>query len=278
MPLVSQALTHAGKSVQRVGFQVLKEMSEDPHLTGRILPNRLHILIERLRESGTCSLDDLNETCPQAKARSDSEEGEKTPSSESKTPASESEEGKKPLVRNRKTLSSDSESGLKPAAEGLLRNQEAKSTVRTVLSTNSIKVRTVPRARELDLKLPERFLALKEEQQAGVLVALQQVSGDQRQAMLDEWAARCCDSKVRNPAGYLYGIVQKALRGDFKAWVAQEANTGRDSSETAGKAAEKASALASPSPSSSPPVSREATQAHLTRLASILKKPGPGRE
>jgi hypothetical protein len=75
LPLVSLALTHASKSVQRVGFQVLKEMSEDPHLAGRVLPNRLHILMRRMRESGTCSLD---ETYPQEKARHDSEEGPKT--------------------------------------------------------------------------------------------------------------------------------------------------------------------------------------------------------
>ena len=35
----------------------------------------------------------------------------------------------------------------------------------------------------------------------------------QRQAVLDEWAARCGGSTVRNPAGYLFGIIQKALRG-----------------------------------------------------------------
>jgi hypothetical protein len=274
LPLVSQALTHACKSVQRVGFQVLKEMSEDPHLAGRILPNRLHLLMQRMRDGETYPQD---ETHPQTESRRDSEpscpdseEGVKTLSSESKIPASESEEGKKTLLRNRKPPASDSEAGLKPALDGLLRNQKPDSTVRTVLK-NNIKVRTVPRARELGLKLPERFLALKEEQQAGVMIALQQVDETQQQAVLDEWAARCGDSKVRNPAGYLYGIVQKALRGDFKAWAAQEANTGRDS---AGNALNQKTT----SPSSAAPVSREAAKEHLTRLASILKKSGPGRE
>jgi hypothetical protein len=278
LPLVSQALTHACKSVQRVGFQVLKEMSEDPYLAGRILPNRLHLLMQRMRDGEACPQD---ETYPQGKARrdsepsrSDSEEGAKNPSSESETPTSESEVGAKTLLRNRKPPASDSEARLKPAPDGLLRNQEPESTVRTVLNNNYIKVRTVPRARELGLKLPERFLALKEEQQAGMMIALQQVDETQRQAVLDEWAARCGDSKVRNPAGYLYGIVQKALRGDVRAWVAQESNPGRDSSETRGQAADKMT-ISPPSPA---PVSREAAKEHLTRLASILKKSGPGRE
>lgn len=64
-----------------------------------------------------------------------------------------------------------------------------------------------------NLRLPERFLRLKDEQQAGALVALQQVDEAQRQAVLDEWAARCHNSAVRNPAGYLFGIIQKAIRG-----------------------------------------------------------------
>jgi hypothetical protein len=119
---------------------------------------------------------------------------------------------------------------------------------------------------------------LKEEQQAGVMIALQRVDETQRQAVLDEWAARCGDSKVRNPAGYLYGIVQKALRGDFKTWAVQEANTGRDSSETAGNAADEATASSPDSSPSPAPVSREAAREHLAHLAPILKKSGAGRE
>ena len=74
-----------------------------------------------------------------------------------------------------------------------------------------------------NLRLPERFLRLKDEQQAGALVALQQVDEAQRQAVLDEWAARCHNSAVRNPAGYLFGIIQKAIRGEFKAWAGTDA-------------------------------------------------------
>ena len=70
------------------------------------------------------------------------------------------------------------------------------------------------------LRLPDRFLALTAEQQAGALVVMQQVDVDLRQTVLDEWEARCCDSVVRNPAGYLFGIIHKAIRGEFKAWAA----------------------------------------------------------
>jgi hypothetical protein len=38
-----------------------------------------------------------------------------------------------------------------------------------------------------------------------------------REAVLEEWAARCTSAKVRNPARYLFGLIQRALRGEFNA-------------------------------------------------------------
>jgi hypothetical protein len=111
-----------------------------------------------------------------------------------------------------------------------------------------------------NLRLPERFLRLKDEQQAGALVALQQVDEAQRQAVLDEWEARCRNSAVRNPAGYLFGIIQKALRGEFKAW--------------AGESASAPPAPPPPAPSS-PPASRaadpEVARAYLAQLREALR-------
>ena len=92
---------------------------------------------------------------------------------------------------------------------------------------------------------------------AGALVALQQVDEAQRQAVLDEWAARCHNSAVRNPAGYLFGIIQKAIRGEFKAWAGESASA------------------APASPPSSPPASRaadpEVARAYLAQLREALR-------
>jgi hypothetical protein len=83
-----------------------------------------------------------------------------------------------------------------------------------------------------------------------------------RQAVLDEWAARCRNSAVRNPAGYLFGIIQKAIRGEFKAW--------------AGESASAPPAPPPPAPSS-PPASRatdpEVARAYLAKLRSALHDP-----
>lgn len=236
--LVSQALTHASKAVQIVGLHTLQEIADDPLVSGRTLPSRLQVLARRMAEGGFDSY-------PQGSAPHESEEGRDGP------------------LRNGARLSSESEAGPKAAPNGSLRNPKQD---RTVLKDSINEVRTVPRARGLhDLQLPERFLSLKDEQQAGALVALRQVDEAQRQAVLDEWAARCRSSTVRNPAGYLFGIIQKAIRGEFKAW--------------AGDATQATPAAAtSPSPAPTPastgtftPADPEVVRAHIARLRQVLR-------
>lgn len=198
--LLSQGLTHASKAVRRVVLHTLKEIAEDPLLTGRTLPTRLQVLSQRLASQHWTGAESYPQT----------------------TDLSNSEEGEEPLLRNPPHPSSESEAGRKPASDSALRNPKQDSTVRK----NRInEVRTVPVARNTkDVQPPSppsRFQTLKVEQQNGVLIALQQVEPALRQAVLNEWDARCRTSAVRNPAGYLFGIIQKAIRGEFKAWVGQ---------------------------------------------------------
>jgi hypothetical protein len=212
--LVSQALTHAAKAVQVVGMNTLREIAEDPLLSGRTLPTRLQVLAQRMARHGWTT-----PGYPQKGADHESEEGQEA------------------------------------APDGSLRIPKEDRTVR---NDRINEVRTVPRARALqNLRLPERFLRLKDEQQAGALVALQQVDEAQRQAVFDEWAARCHNSAVRNPAGYLFGIIQKAIRGEFKAWAGESASA------------------APASPPSSPPASRaadpEVARAYLAQLREALR-------
>ena len=223
--LVSQALTHAAKAVQIVGMNTLREIAEDPMLNGRTLPTRLQVLAQRMARNKWADA-----SYPQAPVDH------------------ESEEGQDGLLRNLDGPSSESEAGLKPAPDGSLRNPKEDRTVRM---DRINQVRTVPRAKALQhLRLPERLLRLKDEQQSGAMVALQQVDESLRQAVLDEWDARCRNSAVRNPAGYLFGIVQKAIRGEFKAW-----------------AGEAGSASTPPAPNGP---GREAARAYLAKLRSTL--------
>ncbi|MCK9987934.1 MAG: hypothetical protein AzoDbin1_04406 [Azoarcus sp.] len=235
--LVSQALTHAAKAVQIVGMHTLKEIAEDPLLSGRMLPTRLQVLAQRMVCHGW-----MPETYPQDDIGQDSEEGR---------------EG---LLRNAEHPSSESEAGPKHAPDGSLRNPKADRTVR---KDRINEVRTVPRSKaQQNLRLPERFLRLQEEQQAGAMIALQQVDEAQRQAVLDEWAARCRGTTVRNPAGYLFGIIQKAIRGEFKAWAGE-----------GGSVPPPRPAASAPSPPASRAADPEVARAYLERLRSMMRDP-----
>ncbi|RQR79206.1 hypothetical protein DIE11_17600 [Burkholderia sp. Bp9012] len=211
LSLVSDALSHASKAIQRVGQYSLQEIHHDPMLRGRALPTRLQRLTERLGDQGWDGLvdDGVSEGAatgyPQTEPLHDSEGGDEVP------------------LRNRAPPPSESETGGESAWDQALRNPKAVSTVRTI---KALEERTVRRARDgtdATLRLPARFALLHTEQQAGALLALETLDADLQQAVLDEWQARCDSSTVRNPAGYLFGVVQKALRGEFKAWASQRA-------------------------------------------------------
>ena len=240
--LVSQALTHAAKAVQIVGMNTLREIAEDPMLNGRTLPTRLQVLAQRMARNEWADA-----SYPQAPVDH------------------ESEEGQDGLLRNLEGPSSEPEAGLKSAPDGSLRNPKEDRTVRM---DRINQVRTVPRAKSLQhLRLSERLLRLKGEQQSGAMVALQQVDESLRQAVLDEWDARCRNSAVRNPAGYLFGIIQKAMRGEFKAWAGEGGSPSTPPAPPPRPAAPAPSAPPPPAPNGP---GREAARAYLAKLRSTL--------
>ena len=240
LDLVGRALTHASKAIQRIGYEALRELTTDPLLSGCVLPTRLQVIAQRLARQGW----DIGN----ARNRMPSDEG---------YPQHESEDGDRPCLRKGEEPSSDSEVRPKPAPEAHLRNPNTDRTVRIKASSDT--PTPVPRARDT-LHLPPRFSMLRAEQQAGVLAALQHVDPALQQAVLDEWESRLASQAVRNPAGYLFGIVGKALRGEFHATSAPRHDT-------------RAGPVPAPSPSTRAPTSPEAARGHLLQLRALLGIP-----
>ncbi|CAJ8188202.1 Uncharacterised protein [Burkholderia pseudomallei] len=239
LDLISRALSHASKAIQSIGYHVLEELATDPLLTGCVLPTRLQIIMQRLTQQGLHDETDgtIDDAPPQTRTY----------------PQHKSEDGDACRLRMRDEQSSDSEYGRKPASEAHLRNPNADRTVR--IKPSSDVPTPVPRAHNA-LRLPARFATLRAEQQNGALAALQQVDPSLRQAVLDEWEARLESHAVRKPAGYLFGIIGKALRGEFQVWCAPP------------------SASPTPSTITTPPVRpADATvvQQHLTHLRALLR-------
>ena len=242
LQLVSQTLGHSAKAVQIVGLHTLKEIGEDPMLAGRTLPSRLQVLAERLASQGLGA----HESYPQEDATHDSEEGASS------------------LLRNRDDPTSESEAGLKPAPDASLRNPKQ---ARTVRSSCIDEVRTTAQAQTRtlgDLQWPKRFAELKAEQQTGARVALQQVDASLRQAVLDEWAARCSSHSIRNPAGYLFGIIQRAIHGEFNAWAKKDAPSAHAPPN------ERPPPAPPPSQPQGKPVPPEVARQHIERLRNLL--------
>jgi hypothetical protein len=122
--------------------------------------------------------------------------------------------------------------------------------------------------------LPERFGKLKPEQQSGALTALEAVDTALHQAILDEWDARCRDNAVRHPAGYLFGIIPKALRGEFHAWTGKEADNPPETPEAPKNPAAKAQTEPKPV-AQAKPASPEAVRKYLGQIKTILRQPRP---
>lgn len=270
LELVSRALTHASKTIRYLSCHVLNELTEDPRLSGALPRTRLEGLLERIESlestgistsgdpaESTVGQDDNSPAPPHLAAPSRDSASGKTGHAAPRIPvgpSSESEAGAIP--------SSDSEVGDNSLKAGLLRNPKKDSTVRTVLYEDLYKeIRTVPRAGAgARVSLPERFARLPAEQQAGALAALQPLETTLQQAVLDEWEARCRESTVRKPAGYLFALIQRALRGEFRAWAGQ--GVGRAQSGATPEARDPAPAEATRC--------RAQAQQHIAMLKALL--------
>lgn len=241
LDLISRALSHASKAIQSIGYHVLEELATDSLLTSCVLPTRLQIITQRLTQQGLHDEtdDSIDDAALQARSY----------------PQHASEDGETRRLRMRGERPSDAEHGRKPAAEAPLRNPNADRTVR--IKPSSDVLTPVPHAREA-LRLPSRFATLRTEQQNGALAALQQVDPSLRQAVLDEWQARLDTHAVRKPAGYLFGIIGKALRGEFQAWCAPPSTS-----------------PAPPTITTPPTRAADAgvVQQHLTHLRALLRLP-----
>lgn len=241
LALLSQSLSHASKAVQWVAYDALQALAEDPLLTTRPLSEPLQQLADWLETAS-----DYASAPPSVKALIGA-----PPTSDSEVRPSSDSEVTSP--------SSESEVGLKAPKFAVLRNpKKVPSTVFSICKSFS-----TSRANETNaLNLPPGFTQLRPEEHSAALATLQRIEPDLRQAVLDEWQVRCDAGGVQRPQAYLFGILQKALRGDFHPWATQS------------KAKPSASTPLAPPPS---PEERQArldnARRHLAELRTLLGIP-----
>ena len=190
LALVGHALGHATKAVRIVAQHVVEEVRQDTNIDQDRLPTRLDSWGELWAQQGLDPATDA--TLHDSERREDA------------------------LVRNRAGPRSDSEPSLNASLSGTVRNPNAACTV---LKES---ICTVPRATPAvdNLHWPAALHLSPSERQA-VAVALNKLKPADRQAVLNEAGARCAAGGIRKPAAYLMGLIQRALKGDFRPWAGQ---------------------------------------------------------
>lgn len=190
LELVGHALSHATKAIRIVAQHVLEEIRQDTNIDLGRLPSRLDSWSDHWTQQG------LDKAPDEA--------------------LHDSEQGGDHRVRNRVEPRSDSEPGLNAHVSGTVRNPNAACTV---LKES---ICTVPRATPAvdNLHWPDPLHLSPSERQA-VTMTLNKLKPADRQAVLNEAGARCAAGSVRKPAAYLMGLIQRALKGDFRPWAGQ---------------------------------------------------------
>ena len=195
--LVSQALTHAAKAVQIVGMNTLKEIAEDPLLSGRTLPTACRCWRSTWRRHGWTT-----PGYPQEGA--DHESGPRKASSECKSPVFG--------IRSR------------PKTRAGWLSSDPKED-RTVRKDRIDEVRTVPRAGGAAEPAAARAFPALEGRAAGrAMIALQQVDGETSGRRCSTSGRRGAATRGAQPGRLSFGIIQKAIRGEFKAWAGESAS------------------------------------------------------
>ncbi|MCT8962803.1 STY4528 family pathogenicity island replication protein [Pseudomonas veronii] len=190
LELIGHCLSHNTKAVRIVAQHILEEIHQDTNVDQGQLPTRLDSWSDHWAQQG------LDQATDDA--------------------LHDSEQGKNHRVRNRAGPGSDSEPGLNANVSGTVRNPNAACTV---LKESTC---TVPRATlAVDNLLWPDALHLSPSERQAVTVALNKLKPADRQAVLNEAGARCAVGGIRKPAAYLMGLVQRALKGDFRPWAGQ---------------------------------------------------------
>ena len=190
LELVGHCLSHNTKAVRIVAQHVLEEIRQDTRIDLGQLPTRLESWEDHWIQQG---LDQATDSA-----------------------VHDSELGEDHLVRNRADPRSDSEPGVNTSVSGVVRNPNAACTV---LKESTC---TVPRATPaVDNLLWPTQLHLSPSEHQALTVALNKLKPADRQAVLNEAGARCTAGSVRKPAAYLMGLIQRALKGDFRPWAGQ---------------------------------------------------------
>lgn len=212
LQLVGNSQDHANKSIRQVAANTLDEFMQDPHLRDQTLPSHMEVLERRVANQRWAQAS--HESSPPKTTRSNPPHEYEPGSSGSELSKNASELSEKHLVRNRATAGSDSEPSRNQGFAPQVRNPNSCST--STYTNTSVCKSSVPRScASPGVEFPLSFTNLPADQKRKALVALGLISVELQQSVLDQWHMRCAQGSIRNPFGYLLGMIEKARNGEF---------------------------------------------------------------
>lgn len=234
---VCRCLDHQNKVVKAVAAMVLEELQEAGAL--HELPTRLDTMASRSRQARSRSL--ARHDAAQFSTVTDQKNQGRQPSSH-REPGRVHRENS-PGFQREPSL----ESKAYRAVEAVL-DENSGSSSRTVRTSHCVKPTGTS---AVNLHWPA-CLSMDESERQATQLLMAELAGDTQQAILDEAAGRVSGGSVRNPKGFLRGLIKRAIGGDFVATGYAQAQAKR----RVGRAPQGASAAAErPAARSVPPSS-----------------------
>lgn len=199
---VCRCLDHQNKVVKAVAAMVLEELQEAGAL--HELPTRLDTMASRPRQAQRRSPD--RHDAAQFSTVTDQK-------NQGRQPSSQREPGR---VRRETPPGFQREPSLESKAyrdvEAVL-DENSGSSSRTVRTSHCVKPTGTS---AVNLHWPA-CLSMDESERQATQLLMAELAGDTQQAILDEAAGRVSGGSVRNPKGFLRGLIKRAIGGEFVA-------------------------------------------------------------
>ena len=199
---VCRCLDHQNKVVKAVAAMVLEELQEAGAL--HELPTRLDTMASRSRQARSRSPD--RHDAAQFSTVNDQENQGRQPSSQREPGRVHPENS--PGFQREPSL----ESKAYRAVEAVL-DENSGSSSRTVRTSHCVKPTGTS---AVNLHWPA-CLSMDESERQATQLLMAELAGDTQQAILDEAAGRVSGGSVRNPKGFLRGLIKRAIGGEFVA-------------------------------------------------------------
>lgn len=213
LALLDQAFEHASQLVRQVAWRVLSEGAVDPAAVQR-LPQRLRDRLSAIPLTTDDDRDGPTSSAGESTLHDHSPSAFAAPLTEPATTEREDNEPASPISDDRDGGCDGDD--VRTSTKALYEKNVRTARVRAREAENESEVNLVA------LPLPRCLAHVAADQHRDVTQALQRLPQAQRQDVLNELEARSRRGTVRDVVAYLFGLIRRALAGEFRVWAGRQ--------------------------------------------------------